>query len=196
MKKQSTYLFLLFFSFQTSSWSNDIEDFEVEGFSIGDSLLDYYSEREIESWKKTFYPGSKKFYMAGDKKNFSSNIYDNLTFHLKSNDKKYIIYSLKGVKSFPNNLKACKKMKNEVTDETSSLLGNVKVKNYESKYKVDDGKTIAYVSEFEQMGGIIRIWCVNVTKVSEKKRNWIDNLSVSVSSEELAIWVDEESRKK
>ena len=194
MKKLSAYLFIILFSFSAPSFADDVSDFQIEGMSIGDSLLDYFSEEEIKSWKKTFYPGSKKFYMAGDKKNFSSNIYDKLTFHLKSNDKKYTIYSLKGVKNFPNNLKACKKMKNEVNDEISSLLGNVKARNYESKYKIDDGKTIAYVSEFEQMGGEIRIWCVNVSKVSEKKRNWVDNLSVSVSSEEFAIWIDEESR--
>jgi len=47
MKKLSTYLFLLLFSFQTSSWSDDIRDFQIEGMSIGDSLLDYFSEEEI-----------------------------------------------------------------------------------------------------------------------------------------------------
>ena len=47
MKKLSTYLFLIFFSFQTSSWTDDIRDFQIEGMSIGDSLLDYVSEGEI-----------------------------------------------------------------------------------------------------------------------------------------------------
>jgi len=47
MKKLSTYLFLILFSFQTLSLADDISDFQIEGMSIGDSLLDYFSEEEI-----------------------------------------------------------------------------------------------------------------------------------------------------
>ena len=48
MKKLSTYLFLILFSFQTPSQADDIRDFQIEGMSIGDSLLDYTSEKEIK----------------------------------------------------------------------------------------------------------------------------------------------------
>ena len=49
MKKLSTYLFLFLFSFSVPSFADDISDFEIEGMSIGDSLLDYFSEKEILS---------------------------------------------------------------------------------------------------------------------------------------------------
>ena len=49
MKKLSTYLFLIFFSFQTSSLADDIRDFQIEGMSVGDSLLDFFSEEEIKN---------------------------------------------------------------------------------------------------------------------------------------------------
>ena len=62
MKKLSTYLFLILFSFQTPSWADDIRDFQIEGMSVGDSLLDYFSEEQIKNQKqKTQYPGSDKF---------------------------------------------------------------------------------------------------------------------------------------
>ena len=48
MKKLSTYLFLVLFSFSVPSFADDISDFEIEGMSIGDSLLDYFSEYEIK----------------------------------------------------------------------------------------------------------------------------------------------------
>ena len=60
MKKLSTYLFLILFSFQTSSWADDIRELQIEGVSLGDSLLDYITKQEIESKKKTDYK-SKKF---------------------------------------------------------------------------------------------------------------------------------------
>lgn len=38
-------LFVLLFS--SSVVADDISDYEIEGMSIGDSLTDYYSEKEI-----------------------------------------------------------------------------------------------------------------------------------------------------
>ena len=49
MKKLSTYLFLILFSFSATSFADDIRDFQIEGISIGDSLLDYISKKEILS---------------------------------------------------------------------------------------------------------------------------------------------------
>ena len=40
---------VLIFSFQSWTKADDIRDFEIEGMSIGDSLLDYFSESEIQN---------------------------------------------------------------------------------------------------------------------------------------------------
>ena len=65
MKKLSTYLFLILFSFSAPSFADDISDFEIEGMSIGDSLLDYFSEeeikKEIEKRKYMYRSRSAKF---------------------------------------------------------------------------------------------------------------------------------------
>ena len=44
----------------TPSQADDIRDFQIEGMSIGDSLLDYFSEEEINEKKKNFYIKKKK----------------------------------------------------------------------------------------------------------------------------------------
>ena len=49
MKKLSTYLLLIFFSFLVSSHADDIKEFEIEGISIGDNLLSYMSVQKIKS---------------------------------------------------------------------------------------------------------------------------------------------------
>ena len=48
MKKLSTYLLLILFSFSAPSFADDIRDFQIEGISIGDSALDYFTEEEID----------------------------------------------------------------------------------------------------------------------------------------------------
>jgi len=62
MKRLSLYLFLLLFSFQASSWADDITDFQIEGMSIGDSLLDHFSKSQINKAEKIYFPNSKKFF--------------------------------------------------------------------------------------------------------------------------------------
>ena len=47
MKKLLILLFSLFFLSSPSVFADDISDFQIEGMSIGDSLLDYMTEEEI-----------------------------------------------------------------------------------------------------------------------------------------------------
>ena len=62
MKKLCIYLFLVLFSLQTPSQADDIRDFQIEGMSVGNSALDFFSEKKIRSSPKQFYPKSKKFF--------------------------------------------------------------------------------------------------------------------------------------
>ena len=52
---------VLIFSFQSWTKADDIRDFEIEGMSIGDSLLDYVSKDEIEKNKSYKYSNKKYF---------------------------------------------------------------------------------------------------------------------------------------
>ena len=47
MKKLLILLFSIFLLSSPSVFAEDISDFEIEGMSIGDSLLDYMTEDEI-----------------------------------------------------------------------------------------------------------------------------------------------------
>ena len=47
MKKLLILLFSLFFLSSPSVFADDISDFQIEGISIGDSLLNYMTEDEI-----------------------------------------------------------------------------------------------------------------------------------------------------
>ena len=46
---------ILIFSLQSWTKADDISDFQIEGMSIGDSLLDYFSEKEIKKNLVTYY---------------------------------------------------------------------------------------------------------------------------------------------
>ena len=95
MKKLSTYLLLILFSFSVPSFADDIRDFQIEELAIGDSLLNIFSKEEIDSIEPTYYPDSRKFHdLPIVSHKFKD--YDQVTFGLKRDDGKYIVYSLAG----------------------------------------------------------------------------------------------------
>ena len=59
MKKLLVILALGFFLITPSSQADDIRDFQIEGMSIGDSALDFFSVGEIETSKKDYYEDYK-----------------------------------------------------------------------------------------------------------------------------------------
>ena len=77
-----------------SAKADDIKDFEIEGMSIGDSALDFFSEEEIKKNKYYAY-SSKKYYQT-----FfmlpSTNIYSSIQINIKEDDSDYIMTSVEG----------------------------------------------------------------------------------------------------
>ena len=201
MKKLSTYLFLVLFSFQTSSWADDIRDFQIEGMSIGDSLFDHFSEEKIKKIKKYYYPGSDRFFRINIKKP-NMEIYESLQFHLKSNDKNYKIYSISGLiffREMKDNMNKCNKIKKEIVNEIKNLAKNTKMDD-EGVIKYDrdkSGKSKHDTVYFDFISGdYIKVGCIDYTnEFSEKMGGWFDNLRVSVNFKEYSDWLQNEAFK-
>ena len=107
----------------TPSWADDIRDFQIEGMSIGDSLLDYFSEKEIKNPGANniyFYPNNSKFYEIV--LNSNSAIYDEIQFSLKDKDNSYKIYSVNGTIFFKQNISKCFDKKNEIESDLSKIF--------------------------------------------------------------------------
>ena len=64
MKKSFIIIIFLSLCFTIPSEADDIGDFQIEGMSVGDSLLDYFSEEEIISNIKKLYEGSDEKFSA------------------------------------------------------------------------------------------------------------------------------------
>ena len=127
MKKLFTCLFLILFSFSVPSFADDIQDFEIEGMSIGGSLLDYMSEEEIRENVVSVYP-DKKFTISVYKN--STEVYDSgVGSTYKSKDKKYKIHGVQGRVSFMN-IEDCYEKQDEVEKEISSMFKETKKKNW------------------------------------------------------------------
>ena len=194
--KRLLLILILIFSFQSWAKADDIRDFQIEGISIGDSLLDYFSTNEIKEMTINNYPGSDKYVQLNFNIKRKLNIYDSLAFHVKKNDKNFIIHSLKGGIYYKNNFNECMDKKKELVENLKLTFNKIKSEDYDFKYQIDDGKSIAYINAFAfKNNDKIRTWCVNWSEVTEKKRNFVDNLALSISPRYFLKWLYNEANQ-
>ena len=185
-------LFVLFFS--SSVFAEDISDFQIEGMSIGDSLLDYFSKEEINKYKKNYY-NDDKFIPVEFEFLPIFKIYDAVQIHFKKNDKKYIIYGLDGLIDFPKNIKDCYKKQDEIVAELSEIFKNIatksdkKIKSHAAD-KSGESKTTTIYFDFAS-GENAFVSCYDWTK----KIGHLDTLRVAFSTKELDKWVNNEAYK-
>jgi len=189
MKRLSLYLFLIFFTFQTSSQANDIRDFQIEGISVGDSLLDYVTKDEIEKRKKYFY--KSKEYATMSKGDSSFKVYEGFQVYFKDNDRKYIIQSLKGMMLYKNNIKDCYKKMDEIIKELTDFFKDVKKSDKETldhTYDKSGKSKITFVDFIFKSGDYISVECTDWSKESP----YTDKLSVKLMTKKLQDWLNKD----
>jgi hypothetical protein len=177
MKKLSTYLFLIFFSFSAPSFADDISEYQIEGISIGDSLLDYMSEEEIKE-NIGFVYEDKKFTISEYNKSFE--LYDAIGFSYKTDDKKYIVQGIQGQIDFIDDIKNCYKKQDEIVEELSSLFSNQEKKEYDILSR-DDGTYKPTTFKFSS-GDAVSVAC-------HKLDSYIDHLKITLYSKEYTDYV-------
>ena len=197
MKKLSTYLFLLLFSFQTSSWADDIRDFQIEGISIGDSLLDIATEKEINKAKssnpKQFSNDKFIIYNLEELKPLKN--YDWVSVTTKKNEKNYIVTNIGGAIIYKK-LDKCLELQKEIQKDVERLFkaNDKQEKNYASKEdKTGNSKVygVQYYLKPYPSNESIAINCYHMTDASKMEKS----LKVTVNSEEYAYFIINEAYK-
>tara|TARA_Y100000768_G_scaffold361217_1_gene319102 strand:- start:785 stop:1375 length:591 start_codon:yes stop_codon:yes gene_type:complete len=191
----STFLIIFFIQ----SWTNadDIRDFEIDGMTIGDSLLDFYSLEKVEAevLDATYYPKSKKIIVVGFESK-PEQLYERHEFHIKNLDKKYIIYSVKGIIELP--ISDCISKKKIITSDIENQTKDLKKDNYKGNYGDSFGNSVAHISDFDfNNGDSIRVWCSEWDQSNKNVKNnlYTDSLSVSLSSKVQLDFIENEAYK-
>ena len=191
MKKLSTYLVLFIFSFSAPSFSDDIKDFQIEGMSIGDSALNYFSEVEIKNGMRDYYK-NKKFTDSEIVLSPKFKVYDTIHINYKTNDKNYVIYSLSGTILFEENIKDCYKKKDIIVDEISEIFTSSKKQDHGTTehYADKSGESTTTGVWFYLESGAVAVSCYDWST----KIGYIDHLRVRIISEEFTRFINNESK--
>tara|TARA_Y100000590_G_scaffold451545_1_gene593106 strand:- start:116 stop:712 length:597 start_codon:yes stop_codon:yes gene_type:complete len=193
-----TLLTLLVLFFSSSVLAEDISDFQIEGMSIGDSLLDYLSKDQIleefeftsSHYKHLNNPTKFREVYIFNGKNFKT--YNDLSFFVKPDDYKYTIHMIRGLLSFEENLEECFKMKSEIIREIESIIPSYKDKIEDSTSSEQDpsGNSKAYHTGYIlQNGDVFHINCNDWEESFRKKNNWTEGLTVAIYTNEVDKWL-------
>ena len=181
---------VLIFSLQSLTKADDVRDLQIEGMSIGDSLLDYTSKQDIIDTSNAPY-NSKKFSMYSNLFREGSK-YEGYLVHYKTDDPKFIIEALQGMILFENNFSECLKIKKTIVNELDQTFNNIKKNSWEAKHAADkSGKSISDNTEFSLKSGYIRIICNDWSDDFK----YVDKLAVSIISKEFNNWINNEAYK-
>lgn len=177
----------LIFIFQSLTKADDIRDFEIEGLSIGDTLLQFATKEEIDLSENNSSimkdkKGKERFIII-----FLNNItlqeYEYLQVTYKSNDKNYIIHAIDGGINFPDDFDKCKNRMNKAVIDLKNIFTKIEPRNFEGKHNADEsGESIHKSTYFDLSNGTVHIWCT----LWGNKVNYSDGLDVSLRSKEYS----------
>ena len=193
MIKNILLILILTLVIQTSK-ADDVSEFEIEGLSVNDNLIDYVSKSEIEnSFINATYYQNKKFAVIFI--NTSSNKYDRFQITLKTNDKKYRIYALEGIIDFDKNIQGCLTKKKEIFNDLNSVFSNLKIVHNDAVYDGDmSGESFSYGTWFYfKNGGYASITCTEMGEKVRKDFGWTDELSIGISNQEFLDYLRSEA---
>lgn len=160
---------ILIFNIQSWTKADDIKDYEIEGISIGQSVLKYFSLNEIEQNKWDYFKNKEFTPLQFDNPSFA-NVYDAIDIQYKTNDKDYKIEGLSGIILYKDKkkIKDCYKKMDGIIIDVRSIFSNLdetEKKTFVHK-GIDDGgksKVTSIYFEFEN-GDAIGIACYNYSK--------------------------------
>ena len=190
-----TFLTLLLFLFSSSVVAEDVSDFEIEGMSIGDSLLDYMSEKEIKNNIVEIYQyyNNQDFTTVQLSNHRILTQYDGFQINIKRKDQNYIIYGLNGGIFYTNkNIEECYVDMKKIDRDISNLYNNLEKVGPEKQIHPADpsgDSTYTGIYNYFPSDSTISVECYDWSNKITKEKNWVDNLRISISSKEFNDWL-------
>ena len=176
---------IIIFSFQSWTNADDIRDFQIEGMSIGDSLLDHYNFSEINKNIVNYYNDNEYTVTVLDSENSNYNF---IQVHYRTEDKKLIIYSIDGLFEIKS-IQKCITKKNKIAEQMTKLFPSTE-KELNSNAKMASGHGVLHGIKFYFLSGdFTEVTCYDYNKEVENERGWEDHGRVAIVNDKLNKWI-------
>jgi hypothetical protein len=189
--KRLLLILILTISFQSLSKADDISDLQIEGISIGDSALDFFTKDKILSGNSFTYKNQKYF---GRYIKINSDRYNFLQFHFLKGDDKYIVHAVGGMKDYKNNISICYLDMDKIILDISSSFDSIKFNRKKTGSHAGDSSGKSKVTDaffYLTDGSSGFVGCYDWSK----EKGYTDQLRIVLQSSELTNWMDTKAHK-
>lgn len=181
-------LLILIIGFHSIAKADKINDFEIEGLSIGDSLLNFFSKDQIDNFINYDEGTDLKFRISefSQTNNFTINNYDVMQVYYKPNDKNYLISGVRGA-LFCEKKVDCLKQQKKIIDDLNNSFSNFDNLKKE-KFKHPDDQTGKSIVELFFLNLDMGYITVRYTDWSDKM-TYSDSIDVEIGNTEVEKWL-------
>ena len=180
-------MIILIFNFQSWTMASGLKDFEIEGMSIGESALKYFSKSDIAKNSRNYYKNKKYTPVENnDSKNYK--IYDTVDFNFKTSDKNFTFEGLSGI-IFTKNMDECLEKQKIIVKELSSVFPNSVMRSRDKTFNDDYWKgtrNVAFTYYLDE-GGYASVHCNDYSD----DHGGQDHLNVNLKTEEFNKFLNE-----
>ena len=184
-------IFILTLSFQSWTKADDIRDFQIEGMSIGDSLLDFATVGKINLGERKYYNDNKYTVteLYPDDFKIKKYTYDRFQFDFKEKDNKKIIKTFSGVVSYKHNIKDCYEKLDQVYKDVVSIFNTWDDLGKETYNHTGSGGKITDYVLVNKSRDEIQIACYDYfdDKINQ------DHFRISLRTFEYRVWLQEKA---
>jgi hypothetical protein len=185
-------ILILTFSFQNLIKADEIRDFQIEGMSLYDDALEYFSKKQIIKNEENFYKNKKYTTATLTSSNFKK--YQDVQISYNTKSKNYKLLDISGIVDM--DYKRCLKEIKSIAQDFNKMFSNTKYeKLYEFTHNSDksgESKVSDMYWEFNN-GDKILLACYNWNTKYGKKNSYVDELRVTISSKEFDNFLTNEA---
>ena len=169
--------------------ADDINEFEINGMSIGKSALNFFSKKELNN--KRFMYDDKRFVAVS--KYTENSPYEGVSVEFEANDKNLIIKAMNGKVLYDDkNFEDCNKAEKKIVNELKAIFtDSAKYNNWGISPHPGDksGKSVGSHHQFDMNdgSGFIMVECMNWSE----EAGYTDNLKVSIITDEFNDFLTE-----
>ena len=185
-------ILILIFSFQSIANTDDIRDFEIEGLSIGDNLIEHMTINEIINNDHGYYPEDSKFYEVAYSGNLTQ--YEYVNVGIKRNDDNFKIFFIRGM-NVVDNKSECLKTKKIIAEELKKLFPKFYFLEGSQKHYYYKNST-QFISQFSVTSDAnrsdhARVECLIYSDKDKKIHgDFVSTLEVIIAAKEFSKWLN------
>ena len=165
---------------------SDEKNFDIEGFKLGDSLINTYTEELLQKNKQDYWKSKKVTPIEFWPPHEPTSTYNGLQFMFKTKDKERKIIGITAMRDYKENIEDCFAEKDRLVIEMTNNLSDVKKisksKTRKHSYDKTGNSSVTSVYFKFKSGAKIGVACYNWSEKLTKEKEWNDHLRISLQS--------------